>query len=252
MAAPAGLRVAVAGGTGVVGRHVVATLSQRGDQPVVLARSAGIDVLTGTGLAAALDGVDCLIDVLNVATMRRTKSVHFFETTTRRLLEEGRHAGVRHHVVLSIVGIDEVDYGYYEGKRRQEQLALGSGLPVSVLRATQFHEFADQVIRPLGPLRVVPRMRVQPVAAIEVAQALVEIAAGDPVGRAPDLAGPRVHELPDLSRRLLRAQGQRQVVVGVPVPGKAGRQMADGGLLPQAGARTATTSFDDWLATVVR
>ncbi len=136
------MRVAVAGGTGVVGRLVVSALQEQGHHPTVLARSVGVDVISGDGLAAALDRVDAVVDVTNVVTVRRATAVRFFETSTRQLLDAGTRAGVRHYVVLPIVGIDGVDYGYYEGKRRQERLALDSDLPVSVLRSTQFHEFA--------------------------------------------------------------------------------------------------------------
>jgi uncharacterized protein YbjT (DUF2867 family) len=241
------MRVAVAGGTGVVGRLVVSALQEQGHQSTVLARSAAVDVLAGDGLAAALDRVDAVVDVTNVVTVRRSTAVRFFETATRQLLDAGTRAGVRHHVVLSIVGIDGVDYGYYEGKRRQERLALDGDLPVSVLRSTQFHEFAGQVLRRLGPVAVVPRIRVQPVAASEVGRALAELAVSEPVGRAPDLGGPEVHELPDLARRLVRARGSRGVVAAVRVPGEAGRRMATGALLPEPGTRLGTVTFDAWL-----
>src|SRR5947209_4761379 len=100
------MRIAVAGGTGVVGRHVVAAVRAAGHEPVVLARATGVDVTSGAGLPRALDGVAVVIDVLNVTTMKRSAAVSFFETTTGHLLTAGRSAGVRHHVALSIVGID--------------------------------------------------------------------------------------------------------------------------------------------------
>src|SRR4051812_1786654 len=120
------MRVAVAGGTGLVGRHVVASLSAAGDSPVILARSTGVDITTGEGLDAALRDVDALIDVSNTPSMRRKQAVAFFEASTRQLLAAGERAGVRRHILLSIVGSDRVDLGYYAGKRRQEALALGS------------------------------------------------------------------------------------------------------------------------------
>lgn len=245
-----GMRIAVAGGTGVVGRHVVSALADAGHEPVVLARSRGVDVATGAGLTTALEGVGALVDVTNVPTIRRRTAVDFFQATTRTLLDAAAAAGVGHYVVLSIVGIDDVPSGYYAGKRRQEELALAGELPVSVLRATQFHEFPGQVLAqgPAGPLRFVPRMRVQPVAAAEAGAAVAELAAGAAVGRAPDLAGPEVHELPDLARRLLRARGERGAVVGLRLPGELGRQMRSGGLLPGAGTRRGAATFEQWLA----
>jgi uncharacterized protein YbjT (DUF2867 family) len=246
------MRVAVAGGTGLVGGHVVDALRKAGHEPVVLARSTGVDLTTGLGLAKALTGVDTVIDVSNLITTRRRASVAFFTSGTENLLAAGRLAGVRHHVVLSIVGVDRVDFGYYAGKRRQEELALDGTVPASVLRATQFHEFAWQLLtRSGGPLAVVPRMRVQPVAAQEVAAALVALAAGAPAGLAPELAGPHVHELVDLARRTARALGQHRRVVGIRIPGSTGRAMAHGALLPTgqtSGCPRGSLAFDQWLA----
>lgn len=244
------MRTAVAGGTGVVGRHVVAALRAAGDEPVVLARSTGVDLVSGTGLARALEGVDALVDVSGVATLSRSRSVAFFETATRQLLAAGERAGVRHHVVLSIVGVDRVDSGYYEGKRRQEQLALDGPVPVTVLRATQFHEFADQLLsRVPGPVVTVPRMRVQPVAAREVGEELVRLARGPALGQAPELAGPEVLELLDMVRVVARVRPGRRLVLPLPVPGAVGRAMAGGALLPTGPGPRGRLGFAEWLAT---
>jgi uncharacterized protein YbjT (DUF2867 family) len=242
------MRVAVAGGTGLVGRLVVSRLSADGAEPVVLARANGVDVTTGAGLEAALDGVDAVIDVTNTTAMRRKQAVAFFEAGTTHLLRAGERAGVRRHVILSIVGIDRVDLGYYLGKRRQEELALAGDRPVSILRATQFHEFAGQLVdRSRGPVVAVPRMRVQPVAAQEVADALVELVGG-PVGVAPELAGPERLELPDLARAVLEARGSRKRVLPFRVLGAVGRALADGALLPTGDARLGHRTFAEWLS----
>jgi uncharacterized protein YbjT (DUF2867 family) len=242
------MRIAVAGGTGVVGRHTVEAVRAAGHEPVVLARSTGVDLLTGAGLDDALAGVQVVVDVSNVATTR-SRAVEFFETTTRRLLAAGERAGIRQLVVLSIVGVDRVDHGYYAGKLRQEELVLAGPLPAGVLRATQFHEFAGQVLaQTRGPVAAVPRMRVQPVAAREVGSALAALAVGPPAGPVAELAGPQVHELPDLARRLLRARGERRRVLPVRLPGPAGRGMADGGLLPSGPGPRGRQTFDQWLA----
>ncbi len=141
------MKVAVAGGTGLVGRYVVEELGAAGHEPVVLSRSRGVDLVAGgAGLDAALDGVDAVVDVSNVTTTSARKSVAFFDAVGRNLLDAGERAGVRHHVVLSIVGIDRVGLGYYRGKLRQEDVVRGGSLPWSVLRATQFHEFAGQTL----------------------------------------------------------------------------------------------------------
>lgn len=240
------MRVAVAGGTGLIGRHVVSLVEQAGHEPVVLTRSRGVDITTGAGLSAALAGTEVVIDVSNVATLSKKRSVRFFTTGTTRLLEAGTRAGMRHHLALSIVGVDRVGWGYYAGKLSQEELIRNGDLPWTVLRATQFHEFAEQLLaRSPGPVVVVPRLRVQPVAAREVAARLVELALGPAVGRAPDMAGPQERELVELVRQVVRARGRRRLVVPVPVPGAAAR----GGLLPagQDDYTRGRQSFEDWL-----
>lgn len=242
------MRIAIAGGTGLVGTRVVLALRDAGHEPVVLARSRGVDITTGTGLDAALTGVEAVIDVSNVTTARRVRSVSFFAAGTGRLLAAGHRAGVRQHVALSIVGVDRVDFGYYAGKRRQEALVLAGPVPGSVLRATQFHEFPGQLLmRSRGPLALMPRMRIQPVAAREVAAELVALAGGPAQGMAPELAGPQVHELGDLARLLLRARGQHRHVVEVRLPGAAGRAAAGGALLPTGPGPRSGLTFEQWL-----
>jgi uncharacterized protein YbjT (DUF2867 family) len=235
----------------MVGRHVVAALRRQGDDPVVLARSTGVDVASGRGLSAALAGAEVLIDVTNPDVAgRKGPATAFFTASTRQLVDAGRAAGVRHHVALSIVGIDRISFGYYQAKLRQEQLLLASGAPVSVLRATQFHEFAGQYLdRVHGPVVPVLAFRSQPVAAGEVAAALADLAAGDPVGMAPEIAGPQEERLIDMVRRLLSATHRRKLVVEVTPPTAWGRAYAAGAALPAAPGRRGTLTFDDWLAT---
>ena len=243
------MKIAVAGGTGLVGGMVVNALRDAGHEPVVLARSYGIDITTGAGLVEALVGVDAVIDVSNITTTRRHTSVAFFTDGTEHLLGAGQRAGIRHHVALSIVGVDRVKVGYYEGKRRQEELVLQGPAPGSVLRATQFYEFPGQLLaRSRGPLTLVPHMLVQPVAAREVAAALIALAAGPAGGLAPELAGPQEHEMVDLARRVVRAHGERRRVVGLRVPGTAGRAMASGGLLPTGPGPRGRLTFEQWLS----
>ncbi len=244
------MRIVVAGGTGWIGRLVTERLKADGDVPVVLARSAGADLVTGTGLDAALDGADAVIDVSNVITTSRSKSVSFFETATGHLLAAGQRAHIGHHIVLSIVGVDRVDLGYYMGKRRQEELALAGPVPASVLRATQFHEFAAQMLsRVGGPFIVAPKMLCEPVAGREVAAALVKLARAEPAGLAPDFAGPQRENLPEMVRRVARVRGSHRPVLTIRLPGRAGEQVARGGLLPTGTAARGKVSFAEWLKT---
>lgn len=242
------MRIAVAGGTGLVGGHVVEALTRSGHAPVVLARARGVDLVTGAGLDEAVAGVDAVIDVSNVATMARGRAVGFFEAATTNLVDAARRAGVEHLVVLSIVGVDRVGLGYYEAKLRQEGLALRGAVPARVLRATQFHEFAGQLLaRVPGPVAFLPRQLIRPVAAADVAEELVRLTTTQPHGRVSEIAGPEEHQLVDLARRVVRATGRRRPVVGVRVPGQAGRAMVSGALLPGDDARIADTTFDAWI-----
>ncbi|MEU3188293.1 NAD(P)H-binding protein [Streptomyces sp. NPDC006923] len=244
-----GMRVAVAGGTGLVGRLVVEELAAAGQDPVVLARSRGVDLVSGAGLDAAMAGVDTVVDVSNTTTVNSKKAISFFGSVSRNLLDAGARAGVRHHVALSIVGIDRVGLGYYQGKLRQEEVVTDGPVPWTVLRATQFHEFAEQTLdRVPKPFAVVPRMRTQPVAAREVAQHLVRLALAPAQGMAPELAGPRVEQLVDMVRGLLRARHQRRLLLPVRLPGATGAAMTGDGQLPAGQGPRGSQTFGEWLA----
>jgi uncharacterized protein YbjT (DUF2867 family) len=243
------MRIAVAGGTGVVGRHVVDAVAAAGHGPVIVARSHGVDLLTGSGLDAALAGVDAVIDVTNVTSIREKTATAFFGTAGRTLLAAGEKAGVGHHVTLSIVGVDRVPgYGYYRAKLHQERLVKEGRIPWTVLRATQFHEFAQQILaRMPGPVALVPRMRCRPVAAREVARQLVEVATGPAQKTAPELAGPREEQITDMARRLLRAQGRHRLLIPVKFPGATGAAMTGDAMLPTGAGPRGTRTFGQWL-----
>lgn len=245
------MRVAVAGGTGTVGRHVVAALESAGHEVVVLARANGVDVSSGRGLDAAVSGADAVVDALSVTSLSARQSVEFFTTTTAHLLDAEERAGVRHHVALSIVGVDRAPYGYYAGKLAQERLVERSRIPWTILRATQFHEFAAQMFErtKVGPLHIAPRMRTQPVAAREVGEHLAALAGGTPAGRATDLAGPREEDLVRMVRAYAHAHGSRAWLPAVSLPGAFGRAQREGTLLPDATAELGRETFDEWLAT---
>ncbi|GAA3825450.1 SDR family oxidoreductase [Nocardioides panacisoli] len=240
--------IAVAGGTGVVGTYVVDEVRRRGHQARVVSRSHGVDLATGAGLDSALQGADAVIDVSNVSTNSGRKAVAFFEAATGNLLAAGERAGIRHHVALSIVGIDRVDLPYYRGKVRQEDLVEAGRVPWTIVRATQFHEFPGQLIdRSPRPLALAPAMLSRPVAASEVAAVLVDAALGEPQGRTRDVAGPDQLLMSDLVRRVLAKRGERRLVVPLPLPGRMGRAVRAGGLLPQGEAVVGTQTWDDWL-----
>jgi uncharacterized protein YbjT (DUF2867 family) len=246
------MRVAVAGGTGLVGKHVVQALREAGHEVVVIARAAGIDVVTA-GLTESLDGCDAVVDVLNFPTRDAEDARALFGRATRQLLDAEEAAGVRHHVLLSILSVDRFEgNAHYAGKREQEKLVAAGPISATVLRAAQFHEFAGMIVNWTlrdGVARV-PPLLVQPVAASDVGAVLAELATRPPHGGVIDLAGPEPQDLVDMVRRTLDARGRRVRLIPT-WDGAFGVEMAGDVLLPGPDARIAPTTFDDWLATQV-
>jgi uncharacterized protein YbjT (DUF2867 family) len=245
------MRIAVIGATGRIGRLTVEALRREGHEAVEVSRSHGVDVTTGTGLDAALEGVQAVIDVTSTFATDETEVIEFFTTATNNLLAAEQRAGVRHHVALSIVGVDQVEgNAHYAGKVAQEQAVTSGPVPWSIVRATQFHDFAAMVAgwtEQDGTATLAPLL-VQPIAPADVADVLAEIAVGDPVGRYRDLAGPETQDLVDMARRTYAARG-KQIRLVPTWRGVFPVSMAGEVLLPGDGARTAPTTFDDWLST---
>jgi uncharacterized protein YbjT (DUF2867 family) len=249
--------VLVVGGTGVAGRAAVAALVARGHAVRALSRSGGSDVSgatgyrgdlsTGVGLTEAVAGVDAVIDASNTTTPSYKAAVAAFVGGTRRLMDAEVAAGVKHHVLVSIVGIDDAPLAYYRAKVQQERAVADGPVPATILRATQFHELAGQITERMrvGPVALIPKMVIRPVAAVEVGAALADAVEAGPVGRAPDLRGPKVENLVDLARRRLAAHHRRAFVVPLPMPGKVGRMMRSGQLGGSDGVLGQMT-FDEW------
>ena len=244
------MRIAVAGGTGTLGRHVVDALTDRGHDPVILTRSSGVDLVSGDGLAGVLEGVSAVVDVTSVGTSAGAVSLRFFRAVTTNLLAAEVVAGVPHHLAVSIVGAAEIDAAYYSGKREQEELVMAATGRWTIVRATQFHEFVHLLIAAgaVGPFQIVPRIVSQPIAAREVGLAVAKLATEPPAGLTADLAGPKVERMADLVRRYLRATGSRRPVFEVPIPGAWGRSLRDGSLLPKGDVPLGKQTFDEWLA----
>lgn len=248
------MRIAVAGATGNIGQLTVAELERAGHQVVPVSRKAGVDAYTGTGLEAALRRADAVIDVTNVPSADEAEIVGFFGTITRNLLAAEERAGVGHHVLLSIVGIDRGQrVPHYAGKREQERLVTAGPVPWSIVRATQFHDFAAMVAgwtKQDGAATIAPLL-VQPIAHADVAAVLAEIATAAPLRAKLDIAGPRTEDLVDMARRTFGARGEEITLVPT-WRGVFGPDMAGEVLLPGDGARLTPTSFDDWLAAGAR
>lgn len=246
------MRIAVAGGTGTVGRRTADAARAAGHDVVVLSRGTGVDIVTGAGLDAAIEGVDAVIDTANVATLSAAEATRFFEAATGNLVRAAERSGVAHVVLLSIVGIDRIPHDYYAGKLAQEAVVQSASVPWTILRATQFHEFAGQLFEraKLGPLHVAPRARVQPIAAREVGEHLAALAAGPAQARAADLAGPREERLDEMVKAYARRVGHRGWVPSVSLPGAQMKGMRSGLALPAPGAILGAETFGEWLETL--
>ena len=244
------MKIAVAGGMGTVGRYVVEAANRAGHDVTILSRSTGVDLLTGVGLYTALDDVEVIIDTINTPRTSRAKATAFFTETTRHLQTAGAARSVDRLITLSIVGLERVTgYGYYQAKLEQEAAARSGPLPVSIVRATQFHEFPAQILArtQVGPFAVVPRMKIQPIAARTVGEILVDVATSTARPQTVEVAGPEPADLVDLARALIGHRGQRVAVISLRGTGVAGKSMNGGALIPTPDVRTIGPTFAQWL-----
>ena len=242
-------KIAVAGATGRVGRHVVDTLREAGHRVVPISRSAGVDVITGEGLAAALAGVECVIDAATGPSPEQQPATEFFTVAARNLHEAASRAGVWRIVVVSIFGCDRFAGGYEAAKVAHERAHAAGAVPVQILRAAQFHELVPQMVEwgTQGDVCYVPMMRIQPIAARTVAQALADLAvSGGSTGAPAEIAGPQVENLVDLAGLLVGKRGDQARIEGVSDPATAGLYENEG-LLPGPGAVIAGPAFREWL-----
>ncbi|GGT81606.1 SDR family oxidoreductase [Streptomyces coeruleorubidus] len=242
------MKIVVVGGTGLIGSQVVALLRDQGHDAVAAAPSTGVDTLTGEGLTEALKGADVVVDVSNSPSFDTEPALDFFTRSARNLFAAEKEAGVRHHVALSIVGVDQVPgYGYYEAKVAQENAVRGSGVPYSIVRATQFFEFVAPVMNmstQAGEVRL-PSTRLRPIASADVAAAVAEAAQGEPSNGIRNIAGPEVHRLDRLGELTLAAKPDGRTVVTDETAGLfAG--MPDV-LTGDGTAHLASTRYEEWV-----
>lgn len=246
-------RIAVAGATGRVGRHVVDVLNEGGHDVVAISRSNGVDVITGEGLAAALEGVEVVIDTSTGPSPEQGPATEFFLTATRNLEEEGAKAGVRRLVLVSIIGTDKNTGGYGAAKLAQERAVLAGPIPGRILRAAQFHEFVDELVGWMiqDGVAYVPEMRTQLVAARVVAEGLADAAEEPEIqnGRITEIAGPQEERLADAAAALFASRGDSFEIREGGQPGDPdAAAYAEGAALPNPGAKLAGPSFEAWLA----
>jgi uncharacterized protein YbjT (DUF2867 family) len=250
-------KIAVAGATGRVGRHVVDVLETRGHDVVAMSRSSGVDVISGDGLAQALRDVDCIIDTATGSSSEQQAATEFFTTAARNLHEAGERAGVQRIVGVSIIGCDRFSAGYNAAKVAHEQALLAGPIPTRVLRAAQFHELVEQMVDwgRQDAVSYVPKMRTQLVAARTVAEALADLATGsEPPATSgssaaiPEIAGPREESLVDAARLLVARRGDPLRIEGVSDADDPDHALYQAGaLLPGENAVLAGPTFEDWL-----
>lgn len=251
-------KIAVAGATGRVGRHIVDVLKAAGHDVVAMSRSSGVDLITGDGLAAALAGVECVIDAATGPSPDQEAATTFFTTAAHNLHQAGVRAGVQRMVVVSIIGTDRFTGGYGAAKVAHEQAMLSGPIPVRILRAAQFHEFVAQLVDwgRQGEVSYVPKMRTQLVAARTVAQTLADLATGPETAHAPgvaaapilEIAGPREEYLVGPARLLVSRRGDPVRIEGVSNPADPDHTLYEtGALLPGPSAILAGPTFAEWL-----
>jgi uncharacterized protein YbjT (DUF2867 family) len=256
------MEILVLGATGSLGSGLVRELTRRGSTVRAGSRTDRSsentenvtwvtgDRETGEGLMRAIADADAVIDAANVRSGRRSVLDAVLVDGTARVLDACHAVGDVHYVGISIVGIDDVPSAYYRAKVRQEQVVKAAPGPISLLRATQFHELVDQVLTIAAKLPVMPlpvATRVQPIDCADVASRLADVAEGRPAGRLADIGGPRVETLGELAEQWMTARSRRRKVLRLPVPGRTGRALAAGVLCAPAHAVPGRT-FAQWLA----
>ncbi|MGV9612892.1 SDR family oxidoreductase [Nocardia xishanensis] len=245
------MKIVVIGGTGLIGSKLVARLGEHGHRAVPAAPSTGVNTLTGEGLKEVLEGAEVLVDVSNSPSFADDDVMKFFRTSTTNLLAAASEAGVGHYVALSVVGTDRLpESGYFRAKVAQEELIKGSGLPYSLVHATQFFEFAGGIADSAttdGTVRL-PGAGVQPMAADDVAAAVGRTAAGTPVNGVVEIAGPEVFGLDQWIRTVLTARSDPREVVTDPQARYFGAVLEQQSLLPGEGAQVGPTRLSEWLA----
>ncbi|MFJ9852846.1 SDR family oxidoreductase [Streptomyces sp. NPDC101150] len=242
------MKLAVIGGTGLIGSQVVKNLNASGHEAVPHSPSTGVDVLSGKGLDEAVAGADVVVNLTNSPTFDEA-SLAFFQTSMDNLLAAAHKGGVGHFVILSIVGVDQVpELDYYRAKELQENILAAGPIPYSIVRATQFMDFMDAVLSwtAEGDTVRLPATPIQPIASKDVARAVAEVAVGTPLRGIHKVAGPEIFPLDELGRITLSCKGDNRTVVTDPTAGMFA--VVKGDVLTDMTAHLAPTRYTDWLA----
>jgi uncharacterized protein YbjT (DUF2867 family) len=247
------MKIVVIGGTGLIGSKLVTKLREHGHDAIAASPDTGVNTLTGEGLDEVLKGASVVVDVSNSPSFEDAAVLNFFETSTRNLLTHEAAAGVGHHVALSVVGADRLaasGSGYMRAKVVQEKLIRESGIPYSIVHATQFFEFVKSIAAAAtegNTVRLAP-VFIQPMAAEDVSRAVGKVAVGEPLNGIVEVAGPDRVRFDELIRRALEARNDPREVVADPQALYFGARLDETMLVPAEGARLGETRFDDWLS----
>jgi uncharacterized protein YbjT (DUF2867 family) len=245
------IKIVVIGGTGLIGTKLVNNLRERGCEVLAASPKSGVNTFTGEGLAEALTGAGVVVDVANAPVWEDKAVLEFFETAGRNLLAAEETAGVRHHIALSIVGTDRLPAsGYLRAKLAQENLIKASKIPFTIVRSTQFFEFAKGIIQSATEgqaVRLSPAL-FQPIAADDVAAALTDVALAKPLNATIEIAGPEPIRMDEFARRFLSATGDPRKVTADVHAKYFGTELNDQSLTPGANPRLGPTSYAEWLS----
>ncbi|MEU0626425.1 NAD(P)H-binding protein [Streptomyces sp. NPDC005989] len=242
------MKIAVIGGTGLIGAQVVKDLNAAGHEAVPHSQSTGVDVISGQGLDEAVAGAGVVVNLTNSPTFDEA-SPAFFQTSMDNLLAAAHKGGARHFVILSIVGTDQVpELDYYRAKALQENILTAGPIPYSIVRATQFMEFMDAVLSWTtdGDTVRLPATPIQPIASKDVAGAVAEVATGAPLNGIHNIAGPEIFNLDELGRITLTHKGDNRTVVTDPTAGMFAAVKGD--VLTDKNAHLSPTRYTDWLS----
>lgn len=249
------MKIVVIGGSGLIGAKVVKKLKAAGHEVVAASPSSGVDATTGKGLAEALKGAQVVVDVSNSPSFDEAAVVAFFEKSNRNLAAAEKKAGVKHHVALSVVGTPRLGTsGYFRGKHIQEQLIKASGIPYTIVQATQFYEFLNSIAQSaiVGQAVHLPPVAFQPIAADDVASILADVAVKAPLNDTIEIAGPERAPFPKLIERYLKATHNASEVKADAKARYFGVEVSEGALVPEKKPRLGPITLESWLKSQIR
>lgn len=249
------MKIVIIGGTGLIGSKTTERLRAKGHSVIAASPNTGVNTLTGEGLADVLVGADIVLDLANSPSFEDEAVMTFFATSGRNLLAAAKAASVSHHIALSVVGTDRLqESGYFRAKLQQEQLIIEAGIPYTIVHSTQFMEFLDGIVKSAVQTEQVhlsPAF-VQPIASDDVADAMVNIALGQPVNGVIEIAGPERFRLSELVARYLKETSDPRKVIADRDARYFGAYLEDDTLVSNAHPQLGKTDFNHWLANVSR